>query len=63
MSIHMNFYKFMSGSETKITKNTNNLFKQQFLMHRVDNIMSVHMNLHEFMRRYNIKITYLNNNF
>jgi hypothetical protein len=33
MSIHMNFHKFMRGSETKITLNTNNLFKQQFLMH------------------------------
>jgi hypothetical protein len=33
MSIHINFHKFMHGSEAKITLNTNNLFKQQFLMH------------------------------
>jgi hypothetical protein len=35
MSIHINFHKFMRGSETKRTLNTNNLFKPRFLMDEV----------------------------
>jgi site-specific recombinase XerC len=33
MSNHINLHKFMFSYETKMIKNSNNLFKQQFLIH------------------------------
>jgi hypothetical protein len=38
-SIHMNLHEFMCCYEAKMIKNTNNLFKQQFLL-RLDDVLS-----------------------